>query len=96
MDKVVIYIHGKGGNAGEAVHYEPLFSDYDVVGLDYTAQSPCWSSSRKITITLPCWKRYCIPNFTFLLIDSDSCCASDAIMVSKTSPFASIVLMDSF
>lgn len=40
MDKVVIYIHGKGGNAGEAAHYAPLFSDCDVVGLDYTAQSP--------------------------------------------------------
>ena len=24
MDKVVIYIHGKGGNAEESVHYKSL------------------------------------------------------------------------
>ena len=48
------------------------------------------------TITFPCWKRYWIPIFVFLLSDSDSCCASEAIMVIRTSPFASIVLMDSF
>ena len=23
MDKAVIYIHGKGGNAEEAIHYKP-------------------------------------------------------------------------
>ena len=38
MDKAVIYIHGKGGNAEEAIHYKPLFSNCDVIGLDYTAQ----------------------------------------------------------
>ena len=36
MDKAVIYIHGKGGNAEEAIHYKPLFSNCDVIGLDYT------------------------------------------------------------
>ena len=40
MDKAVIYIHGKGGNAEEAIHYKPFFSDCDVIGLDYTAQFP--------------------------------------------------------
>lgn len=25
MKKAVIYIHGKGGDAGEAAHYIPLF-----------------------------------------------------------------------
>ena len=28
-EKAIIYIHGKGGNAGEAAHYIPLFSDCD-------------------------------------------------------------------
>ena len=32
MDKAVIYIHGKGGNAEEAIHYKPLFSNCDVIG----------------------------------------------------------------
>lgn len=38
--KTVIYIHGVGGNPGEAAHYRPLFKDCRVIGLDYTAQSP--------------------------------------------------------
>ena len=38
MEKIVVYIHGKGGNSGEATHYKSLFSKCDVIGLDYTAQ----------------------------------------------------------
>lgn len=40
MRRIVIYIHGKGGNAGEAEHYRPLFAGSDVIGFDYTAQNP--------------------------------------------------------
>lgn len=40
MNKVILYIHGKDGNSGEAAHYKPLFNDCDVIGFDYTAQSP--------------------------------------------------------
>ncbi len=40
MNKLVIYIHGKGGNAEEAKHYNNLFSDYDVIGFDYKALTP--------------------------------------------------------
>lgn len=42
MKKLAIYVHGKGGNAGEAEHYRPLLSGfgYDVVGFDYRAQNP--------------------------------------------------------
>lgn len=40
MNKAVIYIHGKGGNANEAVHYHSLFRDCDVIGFDYKAQTP--------------------------------------------------------
>ena len=46
MDKVVIYIHGKGGNAEESSHYKPLFSDCDVIGLNYTAQYP-WEAKEE-------------------------------------------------
>ena len=46
MDKVVIYIHGKGGNVEESVHYKSLFSDCDVVGLNYTAQYP-WEAKKE-------------------------------------------------
>lgn len=40
MKKVLVYIHGKGGNAIEAEHYKPLFRDYDVIGFDYKANTP--------------------------------------------------------
>ena len=46
MDKAVIYIHGKGGNAEEAIHYKPIFSNCDVIGLDYTAQFP-WEAKEE-------------------------------------------------
>ena len=46
MNKIVIYIHGKGGNAEESVHYKSLFSDCDVVGLNYTAQFP-WEAKKE-------------------------------------------------
>ena len=40
MGKTILYIHGQGGSASEAAHYQPLFRDDNVIGLDYTAQSP--------------------------------------------------------
>ena len=40
MKRLVIYVHGKGGNAAEAKHYQPLFPDSDVVGFDYRSQNP--------------------------------------------------------
>lgn len=46
MDKVVIYIHGKGGSADESSHYKPFFSDCDVVALNYTAQYP-WEAKKE-------------------------------------------------
>ena len=36
MDKAVIYIHGKGGDAEEALHYKSLFSDCDEVSVTMT------------------------------------------------------------
>lgn len=40
MKRLVIYVHGKGGNAAESKHYEPLFADSDVIGFDYKSQNP--------------------------------------------------------
>jgi len=40
MNKVIVYIHGKGGNAEEAEHYKSLFKGCEVIGFDYAAQSP--------------------------------------------------------
>ena len=43
---LVIYVHGKGGNAGEAGHYEKLFADCDVAGFDYKSATP-WDFKNK-------------------------------------------------
>ena len=48
MKKAVIYVHGKGGNAGEALHYAPLFPDFDVIGFDYSADTP-WEAKSEFT-----------------------------------------------
>lgn len=37
---LVIYVHGKGGNADEAGHYKKLFADCDVAGFDYKSETP--------------------------------------------------------
>lgn len=47
MKKAVIYIHGKGGSAEESAHYEPLFPDCDVFGLDYKTFTP-WETGEEI------------------------------------------------
>lgn len=37
---LIIYIHGKGGSAEEAKHYQMLFPNSDVIGFDYHSQTP--------------------------------------------------------
>ena len=46
MKQLVIYVHGKGGNAEEANHYRPLFTGSDVIGFDYTSQNP-WDAKNE-------------------------------------------------
>ena len=48
MEKVVLYIHGKGGSAAEADHYKELFTSYDVIGLDYKTNTP-WETGQEIS-----------------------------------------------
>ena len=48
MKRLVIYIHGKGGNAEEANHYRPLFTGSDVIGFDYTSQNP-WDAQNEFS-----------------------------------------------
>ena len=44
---VVVYVHGKGGNAAESQHYKALFSGSEVIGLDYRTFTP-WETGREI------------------------------------------------
>ena len=47
MKELVLYIHGKGGCAGESEHYKPLFPECEVVGLDYQTFTP-WETGKEI------------------------------------------------
>ena len=47
MKALVLYIHGKGGSAGESEHYKPLFPKCDVLGLDYQTFTP-WETGEEI------------------------------------------------
>ena len=46
MDQVIIYIHGQGGNADEAKHYESLFENHKVIGIDYKSETP-WEATEE-------------------------------------------------
>ncbi|MGN1316091.1 MAG: alpha/beta hydrolase [Acutalibacteraceae bacterium] len=48
MKRLIIYIHGKGGNAEEANHYRHLFAESDVMGFDYSSQNP-WDAKNEFT-----------------------------------------------
>ena len=47
MEELVLYIHGKGGCAGESEHYKPLFPECDVIGLEYQTFTP-WETGKEI------------------------------------------------
>ena len=49
MKPLVIYVHGKGGNADEALHYKSLFPDADVLGFDYKAETP-WDAKKEFLV----------------------------------------------
>ena len=41
MKNVVIYVHGKGGNAEEANYYKQFFDDnFEIIGFDYKSLNP--------------------------------------------------------
>ena len=48
MRRLILYLHGKGGNAEEADHYRPLFPESDVLGFDYLSQTP-WDAQKEFS-----------------------------------------------
>lgn len=41
MKNVIVYVHGKGGNAEEANYYRKFFNDdFDIIGFDYKSDNP--------------------------------------------------------
>lgn len=50
MKKALLYIHGKGGSADEAEYYKTLFTDCEVIGLDYHGKTPWDTKVEFLTI----------------------------------------------
>ena len=48
MKQIVIYVHGKGGTAEEAKHYQLLFAESDVIGFDYKSRNP-WEAKSEFS-----------------------------------------------
>ena len=46
MKNIVVYIHGKGGSAQEAAHFQQFFTDRAVLGFDYEARTP-WEAKEE-------------------------------------------------
>lgn len=58
MENIVIYVHGKGGSAEEAGHYESLFPDSRVVGFDYHAHTP-WEAREEFSQFFTAQRKNC-------------------------------------
>ena len=48
MKNLIIYVHGKGGSAGEAEYYKSLFPKDKVIGFDYRSQTP-WEAKKEFS-----------------------------------------------
>ena len=49
MKNVIVYVHGKGGNAEEANYYRKFFNDdFDIIGFDYKSENP-WDAKAEFS-----------------------------------------------
>lgn len=46
MKNIIVYIHGKGGNAAESENYRKYFPDSDIYGFDYKSNYP-WDAKKE-------------------------------------------------
>ncbi|MFC1239479.1 alpha/beta hydrolase [Treponema vincentii] len=68
MKNAVVYIHGKGGSADEALYYKKFFNDdYEVLGFNYKSELP-WQANEE-------FQNYfdsIIPNYNEILLIANS------------------------
>ena len=57
-ERAVVYVHGKGGNAAEAAHYQPLFPHARVIGLEYQSRTPEQAAEEFPRLLEPILARY--------------------------------------
>lgn len=58
MKDLIVYVHGKGGSAGEAEHYKILFPNHEVIGFDYRFQTP-WKAKKEFVAFFAEKKKQC-------------------------------------
>ena len=75
MDKVIIYIQGQGGNADESKHYEALFENQKVIGIDYKSETP-WEVAEEFPKLYDVCKTFFFqkPYSRFLMMVQRRCC----------------------
>ena len=67
MKDLVLYIHGKGGDAAESEHYRPLFPGCEVIGLEYRTFTP-WETGKEILEAVKVLK----PNYGNIILIANS------------------------
>lgn len=89
MERIVIYIHGKGGSVEEAAHYMSLFPNCEVIGFDYHAQTP-WEAKEEFPPLFAGYRKHCdhlilIANSIgafFAMSSLDETLADEALLIS--------------
>lgn len=89
MKHIVVYVHGKGGAAEEAAHYQPLFPESEVIGFDYRAQTP-WEAREEFPPFFAALRKRCdtltlVANSIgafFSLSSLDEALVTDAFLIS--------------
>ena len=82
MKNAVVYIHGKGGSADEALYYKKFFNDaYDVLGFGYKSELP-WQAGEE-------FQNYfdsLIPNYNEILLIANSIGAYFSMLALSEKP----------
>lgn len=88
MKKAVVYIHGKGGSREEAAHYRKLFPGYEVIGFDYSSQTP-WEAQKEFPLFFEKLQR----SYTAVTVIANSIGAFFAIHGFKDMPIEKALLI---
>lgn len=95
MKQKIIYIHGQGGTPKEAAHYQDLFKNSTVIGLEYKAQNP-WEAKEEFPVLI---NKICENNESIILIANSigayfSMCALADVNIKKAYFISPIVDME--
>lgn len=97
MKTAVIYIHGLGGNAGEAGHFAPLFPGDDVIGFDYKAAAP-WEAQTEFTAYFSALRsRYGLVRViansigAFFIMNAEGAVAEEAFFISPVTDMERLI-----